>query len=88
MSFNKKNKEKIKMIKKRTIKTQEGPGRPPCKIDWKKVDFLLKAGCSGTDVAAELGIHPETLYRRCEEKNKTNFSHTTAHVTNRFIFNF
>ena len=59
---------------KKNIAIRSGPGRPPCKIDWGKVDFLLKAGCSGTDVAAELGVHPETLYRRCEEENKTNFS--------------
>ena len=62
------------MRNKNNIEKCSGPGRPLCKIDWKKVDFFLQAGCSGTDVAAELGIHPETLYRRCEEENKTNFS--------------
>jgi hypothetical protein len=33
-------------------------------IDWDKVIDLLEAGCSGVQIAANLGIHPETLYDR------------------------
>lgn len=43
-------------------------------IDWKKVDDLLISGCMGTEVAAFLGVHPDTLYKRVEAKYKMNFS--------------
>jgi len=43
-------------------------------IDWDKVDELLEAGCDGTQIAAYLGCHPETLYDRCKEDKKTDFS--------------
>lgn len=43
-------------------------------IDWDKVDKLLEAGCDGTQVAAFLGMHPETLYDRCKAEKNTDFS--------------
>lgn len=49
-------------------------GRKKAEINWKTVDGLLKAGCTGTEVAAHLGIHPDTLYNHVEEIYKTNFS--------------
>lgn len=49
-------------------------GRPKAKIEWKKVDQLLKAGCTGASIAEMIGIHPDTLYERCKEEHKTNFS--------------
>lgn len=49
-------------------------GRPKAKIDWKKVDNMLIAGCTGTEVAANIGVHPETLYDACQEEYKTHFS--------------
>lgn len=49
-------------------------GRNPAQIDWDEVERYLMAGCSGTDVASRLGVHPETLYRRCEKDNKVGFS--------------
>lgn len=42
--------------------------RPEIPIDWKKVDDLLIAGCLGTEIAAHFNIHPDTFYRRVEEK--------------------
>jgi transposase-like protein len=48
--------------------------RPPKKIDWNKVDEYLEAGATGTEVAAVLGMHPNTLYRKCEEEHKVSFS--------------
>jgi len=48
--------------------------RPKKKIDWKEVDKYLVAGATGTEVAAVLGIHPETLYGRCKEEHKIGFS--------------
>jgi IS30 family transposase len=43
-------------------------------VDWIKVDKLLEAGCSGVEIAASLGIHPQTLYDRCEKEKDTEFS--------------
>jgi hypothetical protein len=43
-------------------------------IDFKKVDGLLESGCNGIQVAASLGIHPDTLYNRVREKYNTDFS--------------
>lgn len=40
-------------------------GGPKVHIDWKKVDDLLVAGCSGTRIAAAIGINRYTLYDRC-----------------------
>ena len=48
--------------------------RPKVDIDWKRVNELLEADCEGTEIAAHLGIVPETLYRRCEADNKISFS--------------
>ena len=49
-------------------------GRPKSVIDWAEVDNLLKAQCTGTEIAGHLGIHPNTLYQACEELYKCNFS--------------
>lgn len=49
-------------------------GRPKSKIDWNKVDNYLKAHCTGTEVAAVLGVCPDTLYRACESKFKVTFA--------------
>ena len=52
----------------------EKRGRKSASIDWEFVDNLLIAGCTGTDIASHIGIHPDTLYNHCEKENKTNFS--------------
>ena len=43
------------------------------KIDWKQVENLLMAGCSGVEIAASLGIHENTLYKRCKDDLKVEF---------------
>jgi hypothetical protein len=48
--------------------------KPQIPIDWKIVDELLMCGCLGTEVAAHFGIHPDTLYLRCDELYKMTFS--------------
>ena len=53
---------------------KRGPGRPKAKIDWGIVDRMLEADCEGTEVAAYLGIDPETLYRRCQAEKNVGFS--------------
>ena len=48
--------------------------RPKVDIDWERVNELLEADCEGTEIAAHLGIVPDTLYKRCQEDNKLRFS--------------
>jgi IS30 family transposase len=55
-------------------KSDKPAHRPQKHIDWEIVDSLLMAGCSGTQIAAYLGIHPETLYIRCEREKEVGFS--------------
>jgi len=43
------------------------------KIDWKQVEYLLMAGCSGVKIAKSLGIHENTLYNRCKDDLKVEF---------------
>ncbi len=49
-------------------------GCPIKPVDWEKVDKSLVAGSAGTEVAAALGIHPDTLYNRCLQEKKMTFS--------------
>ena len=48
-------------------------GRKKVNIDWKIVERLLMAHCSGVEIAAHLGIHENTLYLRCKNDNKIDF---------------
>ena len=48
--------------------------KPEILIDWTTVDQLLEAQCHGTEIADYLGIHVNTLYRKCEEDNSLRFS--------------
>lgn len=48
--------------------------RPEISIDWDKVDELLTAGCLGTEVAGYFEIHPDTFYRRVQEKFNMGFT--------------
>lgn len=60
-------------------------GRPPTKIrkerkrpltpiDWKQVDAWIIAGANGVQIAAQLGIHADTLYDRCLLEHEVIFS--------------
>jgi hypothetical protein len=42
-------------------------------IDWDVVGEYLMAGCSGVEVAAQLGIHENTLYQRCKSDLGVDF---------------
>jgi len=52
--------------------------RPKVNIDWKKVDFYLRAHCDGVGIAGLLGIHPNTLYLAVESEFKVSFSEYSA----------
>lgn len=48
--------------------------RPKSDIDFDLVDSMLEAGCTGTEVAARLGMHEDTLTNRIKEEKKMGFS--------------
>ncbi len=48
--------------------------RPESEINWKLVDDLLIAGCRGTEVAANIGIHEDTLYNRVVKEKGVSFT--------------
>lgn len=70
----KKKTAKKKPPKEKQPNEDKKPGRPKVIIDWDRVDELLQAHCTGTQVAADLNIHPETLYDKCKEEHNTGFS--------------
>jgi len=53
-------------------------GRPEIEINWKIVDDLLVAGCKGREIAANLGIHEDTLYNRLFDEKGVKFSDYSA----------
>lgn len=61
-----------------TRKRGSKPGKPLAPIDWDLVDRLLMAGCKGTEVAARVGIHSDTLYRRVEQQYDVLFTDYAA----------
>lgn len=48
--------------------------RPPKEINWVLVDNMLAAGCIGTEISAELGMHPDTFYRKVEQEKGMGFT--------------
>jgi hypothetical protein len=62
------------MAKKKDIKEVKGVGRPKAIIDWNEVGELLKKQCKVVEIASVLGISPDTLYLRCKEDNKMEFT--------------
>lgn len=66
------------MAKKKYVPNNKPVGRPEYDIDWKKVDSFLIAGCTGREVACNLGIHEDTFYRQIQRKFNVNFSDYAA----------
>lgn len=54
-------------------------GRPPIKLNWDQIDDLLVEGCSGREIAGNLGIQPNTLYEKCVEDKKMSFTDYSQH---------
>lgn len=50
------------------------PKNPYKTILWDLVDELLTYGCSGPEVAARIGVSPDTLYDRCKLEKNSCFS--------------
>jgi hypothetical protein len=57
--------------------------RPETPIDWHRVDELLEAGSPGTEIAGYFGVHPNTFYRRIEDKYSVSFSEYSAQKKSR-----
>lgn len=48
--------------------------RPAKEVDWKLVDELLLANCHGTEIASHFDMHPDTFYRKVQEKFGIGFT--------------
>lgn len=48
--------------------------RPVKPIDWQKVDQLLLAGCTGTEIAPHFDMHEDTFYKRVEDQYGMGFT--------------
>ena len=66
------------MTKKPTTTKKKSPTKQKIPIDWREVDKYLIGGALGTQVAAALGVCPDTLYDRCVEDHKILFSEYSA----------
>jgi hypothetical protein len=53
-------------------------GRPEIPIDWNRVDTLIMSGCPGTVVAANIGVHHDTLYDRVKSEKGLIYSAYSA----------
>lgn len=53
-------------------------GRPEKPINWEKVDYLLMAGCKGTEIAPHFDMHVNTFYDKVLERYKINFTEYSA----------
>jgi len=43
-------------------------------FDWDKIKNLCMADCNGVEIASYIGVHPETLYKRCKKDNGISFT--------------
>lgn len=48
--------------------------RPEKPIDWKLVDLMLEAHCTGTEIASKFDMHPNTFYDRVVQEYKMSFT--------------
>jgi hypothetical protein len=60
--------------KKLPTEKKKKTGPQSVKIDWKMVDENLEAGCNGTEIAAALGMHPDTFYNKVMSEKGTGFT--------------
>lgn len=48
--------------------------RPELSVDWEKVDYMLKCGALGSEIAAAFHMHPDTLYRKINDRYGVTFT--------------
>jgi hypothetical protein len=49
-------------------------GRPYKDINWKRVDFLIKADCTAKEIAGDLRLSLDTFYDAVQREKGMNFS--------------
>lgn len=49
-------------------------GRTKINVDWLKVDVLCRCQCTEEEIAADLEMSSDTLYRRCKEDHDMTFA--------------
>lgn len=52
--------------------------RKAIELDWNVIDKMLRCMCEGPDIAARMGIHPDTLYRKCRREKKQHWQDYAA----------
>ncbi len=62
------------MARRETGVPKRAAHRPKVIINWDVVDKYLIAGCTGVQIAALIGMHPETLYDRTKLEKRTGFT--------------
>ena len=63
---------------KKEDKEKREVGRPPTEINWGEVAQFCLQGANGVQIAGYLGIHPDTLYRACQNEKGMNFADFAA----------
>ena len=43
-------------------------------LNWDLIDKMLAKGSFATEIAAKIGVHPDTLYNRCKTDKNSEFS--------------
>ncbi len=56
-----------KRVKRKYPEGCDAIGRPGKPIDWDKMDDLLRAGCTGSEVASYFDMHPDTFYDKVKD---------------------
>jgi len=65
------NKEQVKAKPKVKRKEKNDTSAIRILVDWRQVEELAMAGCTGTEIASHFGVTPHQLYVRCvQEKNQ------------------
>ena len=54
--------------------TGDDNGRPNKVLHWDRVDYLLEAGCTGTQIASVFDMHPDTFYLKVKKEKGMGFT--------------
>src|ERR1700721_952559 len=48
-------------------------GRPPKAIDWKRVEFMMRAGCPAEEICEQFYIHRSNFHKQFKKEFGENF---------------
>jgi hypothetical protein len=54
--------------------TGDDNGRPNKVLHWDRVDHMLEAGCTGTQIASVFDMHPDTFYLKVKKEKGMGFT--------------